>query len=137
MEGVWEPARVSEWQHCPVASLDDRGKYQFTIKASPTEDGLTWTGGRPGSFIAHDNFHGTVYETNDPNVFEGKGHDNTHGDYPARFTLMENGELHVAFGEGFFVKYFLTRGGESKARRRESTLGDGMALVLYCIFVGY
>ena len=100
---------MNEWQNCPVVSLGDRGKYQFTIKSNPTKDELTWVGGRPGSFLAHDNCHGTVLETNDPNVFEGKGHDNTHGDYPCRFTLKENGELEAAFGEGFSVVYFLTR----------------------------
>ena len=48
----------------------------------------------------------------------------------------ENGELEAAFGEGFFVVYFLTRGEkvariETQAHRRESTLGGCVTLVLY------
>ena len=107
MEGVWEPTRESQWQNCPVP-LHDRRLYQMTIRG----DG-SWKGGRAGSYIEADNFHGSVQASGKPSVRQGRGHDNTHGDYPCRFTLLSSGELECAFGD-FSVKYYFTRAGSAQ-----------------------
>ena len=52
MAGVWEPTRTAGWQKCPVPE-HDRRLYQMTIGG----DGH-WKGGRAGSYIEADNFHG-------------------------------------------------------------------------------
>ena len=39
---------------------------------------------------------------------EGRGQDNTHGDYPCRFKLIGSGELECAFGD-YSVVYFFER----------------------------
>ena len=70
--GVWEPTRVDEWVSCPV-QLHDRNKYQMTIKNNGD-----WIGGRAGSFIARDNFHGRILNAMGGGpVCSGGGSDNT------------------------------------------------------------
>ena len=103
MEGVWEPTRTEGWQNCPVPE-HDRCLYQMTIGA----DGH-WKGGRAGSYIESDNFHGSLTTR----TGEGRGHDNTHGDYPCRFKLLDSGELECAFGD-YSVVYFFERRSNGK-----------------------
>ena len=117
--------RINGWQNYPVPE-GDRRLYQMT-----TKDNGSWQGGRAGSYIAADNFHGTAEAittlagcdtTGDPKVYEGSGHDNTHGDYPYKFMLHPSGELECAFVDTHTThsaRLFFARGGGGGAVRTQ------------------
>ena len=42
-------------------------------------------------------------------VWEGKGSDPKHGEFPCRFKLLDDGTLELGFGDGFSTVYFCSR----------------------------